>query len=136
MTIDCHIQQRLAAVPASVPRARALVREVAERCGASEDQVSDIALAVTEAAANAVRHAYPSAAVGVFEIETDLTAGEFVIRVRDYGTFRSPRPTPEGLGVGLLVMQKVADGCVIEACEPGTLVTLRFRVSGLAPQVS
>ena len=84
MTIDCHIQRRLAAVAASVPRsAGALVREVAERCGASEDQVRDIALAVTEAAANAVI-AYPSDAAGVFEIETDLAAGEFVIRVRDY----------------------------------------------------
>jgi serine/threonine-protein kinase RsbW len=105
------------------------IQEVAERCGASQDQVGDIALAVTEAAANAARHAYLTGSIGVFDLQTDLEGGEFVIRVPDCGTFRSPQAAPERLGVGLIIMQKLADACVIEACAPGTLVTPRFQVS-------
>jgi serine/threonine-protein kinase RsbW len=129
LAVDGHIQRRMRAAAASVPEARAVIRAVAERCGASPETVEDIALAVTEAAANVVRHAYPSDPLGVFDLETHLEGGDFVIRLRDYGAGHTAQAETEGLGIGLIVMEKLADACMIEECAPGTVITLRFHVS-------
>jgi anti-sigma regulatory factor (Ser/Thr protein kinase) len=117
---------RLSAEPSSVPDSRAAVTRWCD--GVAAGRPADIALAVTEAAANVVRHAYPAGG-GEFEVRADVRDGELFVAVRDWGVgIQAPSPNA-GLGVGLLIIQQVADWAVVEDCAPGTLVCMRFSTS-------
>lgn len=85
--------------------------------------IADIQLAVTEAAANAVRHS------GCDEFEVRGCAGDLslTISVRDRGHgLREPHP---GAGLGLRILRALAESVEIEATEPGTRVTMRFMAA-------
>ena len=120
----------LAAETDNVPLVRHALRGLLEASGVPEERISDIALAVTEACANAVLHAYPRSQ-GQFEVGADLTpAGELVVTVRDYGSGMAPRVDSPGLGVGLPVMAAIADALEIDTPEgSGTVVRMTFDVS-------
>lgn len=123
----------LAAETDNVPLVRHALRGLLEASGVTEERIADITLAVTEACANAVLHAYPHSR-GQFEAAADLSpAGELVVTVRDHGSGMAPRVDSPGLGVGLPVMAAIAD--VLEIDTPGgsgTLVRMTFDVSALA----
>jgi serine/threonine-protein kinase RsbW len=123
----------LAAETDNVPLVRHALRGLLEASGVPEERISDIALAVTEACANAVLHAYPRSR-GQFEVAADLTPGrELVVRVRDYGSGMAPRVDSPGLGVGLPVMAAIADALEIDTPDAsGTLVRMTFDVAGPA----
>ena len=123
--VDALVQRRLLATPASVPEVRASVRAMAAGAGLESPSIEDLALAVTEAAANVVRHAYPRGAEGVFDLDASVDDGQFVVHLRDYGRGLRPSAPSDGLGMGLYLMEQLCDGCSITACAPGTLVTLR-----------
>ena len=94
----------------------------------SEEGICDIALAVTEACANAVVHAYPDRP-GVFEVRASLSPRGLVVAVRDHGSGMAPRPDSPGLGVGLPVMAAIADGLEIDTPSgAGTTVTMTFAL--------
>ena len=120
----------LAAETDNVPLVRHALRGLLEAAGVGEERISDITLAVTEACANAVLHAYPDRS-GQFEASADLsTAGELVVTVRDYGSGMSPRVDSPGLGVGLPVMAAIADALEIDTPEgAGTVVRMTFAVA-------
>jgi serine/threonine-protein kinase RsbW/stage II sporulation protein AB (anti-sigma F factor) len=120
----------LAAETDNVPLVRHALRGLLEAAGVGEERISDITLAVTEACANAVLHAYPDSS-GQFEASADLsTAGELVVTVRDYGSGMSPRVDSPGLGVGLPVMAAIADALEIDTPEgAGTVVRMTFAVA-------
>jgi anti-sigma regulatory factor (Ser/Thr protein kinase) len=111
-----------------VPEVRASVRHLAVDAGLETPSIEDLALAVTEAAANVVRHAYPRGADGVFDLDASIDDGDVVVRLRDYGLGIRPYARSGGLGIGVHLMHELCDGCSITACAPGTLVTLRFAV--------
>jgi anti-sigma regulatory factor (Ser/Thr protein kinase) len=92
-----------------------------------------MALAVTEAATNAVRHAYPTDPHGAFFLAAQTDGAELVVIVRDYGVGLHAPSAPGGLGVGLVVIDRLASSCQIAEGRPGTLVTMRFRRPGRAP---
>lgn len=89
----------------------------------SEEKLSDIRLAVTEACANVVMHAYPDrgpeelarrsdAALrgwGMMEVCAALLDDELVVVVRDWGQGIRPRADSPGLGLGLSLMATLAD---------------------------
>jgi serine/threonine-protein kinase RsbW/stage II sporulation protein AB (anti-sigma F factor) len=120
----------LAAETDNVPLVRHALRGLLETAGVSEERISDITLAVTEACANAVLHAYPDRS-GQFEASADLSAaGELVVTVRDYGSGMSPRVDSPGLGVGLPVMAAIADALEIDTpAGAGTVVRMTFAVA-------
>ena len=104
----------LAAEADNVPLVRHALRGLLEASGISDERISDIALAVTEACANAVLHAYADLP-GLFEVAAALSAGgELVVTVRDHGTGMAPRVDSPGLGVGLPVMAAIADALEID----------------------
>jgi serine/threonine-protein kinase RsbW len=123
----------LAAETDNVPLVRHALRGLLEASGVPEERISDITLAVTEACANAVLHAYPHSQ-GQFEAAADLSpTGELVVTVRDYGSGMAPRVDSPGLGVGLPVMAAIADALEIDTPEgSGTVVRMTFDVAGPA----
>jgi serine/threonine-protein kinase RsbW/stage II sporulation protein AB (anti-sigma F factor) len=118
---------------AHVPAIRRAVATVARRFGASADALVQINLAVTEAATNAVVHAYrdrPPARAGRVHVVVALDApGCLGVRVRDHGVGLSPRPDSPGLGLGLGLMAHKSDRLDVRAPSGGgTEVALRFRL--------
>ena len=87
--------------------------------------MDDLAIAVTEACGNVVRHA---ALGGVYRVEIGVDDRQCVIRVRDRGPGFDPDHVevtdPELGGRGLVVMRAVVDDVRIESRRPGTEVTM------------
>jgi serine/threonine-protein kinase RsbW len=122
-----ELRVRLAATPESVGRARALTDEWCSQRAGIDGRRNDVLIAVTEAAANVVVHAYPEGE-GEFELVLRDDHGRLIVTVRDEGVgYYVPSATP-GLGTGLLVIQRACDSSAIDAAEPGTIVTMRFRI--------
>ncbi len=76
---------RMKAVLENVPRAIECVTEWAERAGCDGRALYDIQLAVDEACANVVDHAYEGAEPGDIEVCCGLEDQVLTIRVRDWG---------------------------------------------------
>jgi anti-sigma regulatory factor (Ser/Thr protein kinase) len=95
-----------------------------------EPGLSDIRLAVSEAVANAVVHAFRERAAGTVTVSlTTSDPGWVEVRVTDDGSGMAPRDDSPGLGLGLPLMRHLADQ--FELRRPpdgvGTEVWMRFR---------
>lgn len=69
----------------------------------------DILIAVGEACANVVLHAYADAPAGVLAVRGGTEDGHVVIVVRDTGPGIVPRPQSSGLGMGLPLMAALTE---------------------------
>ncbi len=76
---------RMKAVLENVPRAIECVTEWAQRAGCDGRVLYDIQLAVDEACANVVDHAYDGEELGDIEVHCRLEDRVLTIRVRDWG---------------------------------------------------
>jgi serine/threonine-protein kinase RsbW len=104
------------------------------------DVLADLKLAVTEACANAVRHAYPDDAGGPVRLRLELDDGTLTIEVADEGRgLDSARLTgwdPELMheqGMGFAIMRSAVDEVEVgTATNSGTVVRLvkRLRATG------
>ncbi|MCU1430402.1 MAG: multi-sensor signal transduction histidine kinase [Actinomycetia bacterium] len=132
-----EFSMRLDAFPRELARLRRGIGEWAARAGASVDECDAIVLAVNEAAANAVEHAYGP---GDARIEVTATAsgvrsgaGVVDVRVRDFGRWRPDRPGVGG-GRGLILIRDLMDDVSIETTNDGTTVRMtRALASGGPP---
>jgi anti-sigma regulatory factor (Ser/Thr protein kinase) len=119
------VDVRLPCAATTAADARHLVVDLCERYGVREDLVLDVALAVSEAAANAMAHAYPPGSFGDLDLWASVEHDWLTVVVRDYGDGPAAvGPGDGGLGIG--VMRALADSCDIEPARPGTCVRLRF----------
>ncbi len=111
---------RMKAVLENVPRAMACVREAAQRAGFSERTLHQIELAVDEACANVVHHAYRDMEPGDMEVSCHLGDKKFVMRVRNWGRSFEPEDVPKPDvdapleerslgGLGLFLIRKFMD---------------------------
>lgn len=112
------------AVIESVPMARHAVRDWLAGLGVPRPAAGDVLLAVGEAVANAVEHAYAR----VFELDVSSpTPGTITLVVRDDGHWKDPVVSPHrGRGFGL--MRTLMDECTVQRGEAGTVVRLTHRV--------
>jgi serine phosphatase RsbU (regulator of sigma subunit)/anti-sigma regulatory factor (Ser/Thr protein kinase) len=94
--------------------------------GLAEEEIFDITLAASEAAANAIEHAY-GAHEATFGVRCEGTPGEIRIRVIDSGRWRES--SPYGRGRGLAIMRALVDRVDVHSDEEGTAVTLTKLVS-------
>lgn len=120
------------AQPAHVADIRREVIDAARRCGAVESTVAKIRLGVSEAASNAIVHAYrDGAAVGDIHICVTVTQAHawLCVSVRDWGVGMSPRLDSPGAGLGLSMMATVAESCEIRSpADGGTEIIMRFEL--------
>jgi anti-sigma regulatory factor (Ser/Thr protein kinase) len=109
---------------ALAPLRRSLGRYLAG-LGMSADEAFALTVAVGEAAANAVEHAYgPTEAT--FVVEADVVDGEVHVLVRDRGRWRAPRGA--GRGRGLELMRALTERADVTQSDDGTEVRLVSRL--------
>jgi anti-sigma regulatory factor (Ser/Thr protein kinase) len=116
-------QMTVSADPDSLGPVRRGVGRWLRGVGATESETYDILVACGEACANAVVHAYPVGNAS-FEVSGAADNGSIELVVRDFGSWREPRP---GSGArGLILMKDLMDDVDLQRKSPGgTTVTLR-----------
>jgi anti-sigma regulatory factor (Ser/Thr protein kinase) len=121
------LRLKLDAEPTVLSAMRHSLREWLAVAGATEDDAYDVLVAATEAAANAVEHAY-GPADATFEIEARvLAAGQVALIVRDNGAWRPPRGHNRGRGT--MLMQQLMDEFEVTTGESGTEVRMSKRLA-------
>lgn len=134
---------RVRAVLENVTLAIDCVAQVAQAAGLDDQTVYQLQLAVDEACANVVDHAYEGVEPGDMEISCDLDEQELTIRVRDWGAGFIPGEVPEPDvdapleertlgGLGLFLIRQVMDQvCYERDPEQGNELTMtkRFQVA-------
>ena len=123
-----RVRLRLTAVPAEVATVRHAVVDAASAHGIGGRPREDIALAVSEACANVVMHAYRHEATpGPLAVDAYRDGGEFFVVVCDEGIGMAPRTDSPGLGLGLGLIAGLSKRLEIESQEPaGASVTMVF----------
>jgi serine/threonine-protein kinase RsbW len=86
-----------------------------------------VALAVTEAVTNVVRHAY-STPGGMVVLRAEASADELVVVVADEGIGSRGHIARRnsGMGVGLALIRELSASVRIEPTTTGTTITMRF----------
>ena len=120
---DARMQIEVPAVPTSLGRIRYALRRWIGSNDISDDESVNILLAVGEATANAVEHAYGPAG-GTVAVGIARNGDTVVATVRDTGRWRLPRGTNRGRGVG--IMEKCTEAMSVERTDEGTEVRLQF----------
>ena len=116
------------AVPESVPEVRRDIEGLARRHRATPDQLDAIRLSVSEAASNAVLHAYRDEP-GVVEVTAAVSSGELSVLVADDGCGLNAAPSSPGLGWGLaLIAHSADDFTLVERADGGTEARMRFTL--------
>jgi serine/threonine-protein kinase RsbW len=118
------------AEPPSVSAIRHTLQDWARELGIREEVISAVGLAVSEAATNAVVHAYADQAeCGTVAVEAGLDDDMLWVKVCDQGRGMRPRPDSPGLGLGLpLIAQMTTAFEVHEGDGGGTEVRMRFAL--------
>jgi serine/threonine-protein kinase RsbW/stage II sporulation protein AB (anti-sigma F factor) len=123
------LELRMRARPASVGKLRAAAAQAAGRVGADAELQHRIALVVSEAASNAVIHAYRHAeAPG--EIRLTIAVDDqarLCVSVAHDGPGMTPRPDSPGLGIGLPLIAELADDLQV-ITDHGTTMVMRFAL--------
>jgi anti-sigma regulatory factor (Ser/Thr protein kinase) len=118
-------EARIPGTPLGVRMLRSEMTGMAEDCGMDPETISDVRLAVTEAATNAVIHAYAKAS-GDLRVSAAVQDGELVIVIGDSGPGLVARRDSPGLGVGLSVIATVAERMEIVSHPGGTEIHMAF----------
>lgn len=122
---QARLQLRVPAVPASVGDIRRAVQRWLEAQSASASDVFDFAVGVSEAAGNAVEHAY-GAADAEIEVTAERRGDDGIVTIRDWGKWRPARGAYRGRG--LSIMEKMMDTVDVQPGEDGTTVILQRRI--------
>jgi anti-sigma regulatory factor (Ser/Thr protein kinase) len=104
---------------------RPLLRRWLTAQGAAEDEIYDITVAVQEASANAVEHAYSPGAAS-YDVEASAQGGVVTFVIRDRGRWRAPRGTHRGRGITM--MRALMESVDVNHSDDGTTVVLTRRL--------
>ena len=117
----------------SVNHAESKAHEVAARAGFNEDDQYNIAMAVREAAVNAVLHGNARDPQKKFFVVYETTEDALVITITDQGPGMDPSSLPDplapenlmkGSGRGIFLIRAFMDEVKIRNTNPGTEITL------------
>ena len=127
---------QLPAIPESAGDARHAVGIWTDNLTLTRRERNDVMLAVSEAATNVVRHAYPTGgrdpAFGIF---AELSDGQLMIAVSDEGVGLGATSPNPGLGMGLPLLGKLASALSLISPperEKGLEVRMWFPLASLA----
>jgi stage II sporulation protein AB (anti-sigma F factor) len=110
--------------PESVTDTRRRVARYAESRGANRD---DVELAVAEAVANAVVHAFEGRDDGVITVRAEIDGPDyFVVEIADRGFGVGTHVRDPRAGFGLPIIGTLADSVEIQTGNRGTRLVLRF----------
>jgi anti-sigma regulatory factor (Ser/Thr protein kinase) len=122
------LHERLPAIVTSVAEARRAMRRYAEDL---DVDVDGIVLAVSEAVANAVLHAYDEDDDGVVELSASASPYEVAVVVRDHGHgLAGARARTAGAGYGIEIIRRLAQHVALDELDDGVALTMRFRRGG------
>lgn len=118
------------AQPRRVAKIRHDVADAAAGCGAGAAALLHINLAVSEAATNAIRHAYgDGTAAGDVHVRVHHADYVLDVSVCDDGGGMCPSGARGQMGLGFCLMAHEADNfAIMTSPEVGTEVMLRFRI--------
>jgi anti-anti-sigma factor len=126
--IPPRLERRLPADPARLAAVRRTLQAWAGDAALPEDAVEDLQLALGEAVANAVEHAYRGQPAGecVYAVSL-LPDGDVDVCVEDFGRWRPVPADPGFRGRGLQLIHELAEQVTVEPSPAGG-TTVRFRV--------
>ena len=108
---------------------RALVLQQARQAGLTEDRANDLVLAVSEVAANTLRHTRSAGTLAIWHDDAEV-----VCEIRDAGTItdqeagmRKPAPGASG-GHGLWIVRQVCDLVELTSDANGTTVRMHMTL--------
>ena len=137
--MNVRLQLELPADAKMLGRTRWALLGYLEELGASEETTGDVILALDEACANVVRHAFPEGE-GSFRLTADLSPSEVLMEVEDDGIGFNPFEVtalgvePEATsGRGLRIIRQVMTSVEVESPMPhgGTRLRMRKDLTGL-----
>jgi anti-sigma regulatory factor (Ser/Thr protein kinase) len=119
------------ALPIVAPLSRAIVARHLVDTNASTDQQFGMLVAVGEAVANAVEHAYRGVTPGLVRLTIDRDDKQFIVTVEDYGRWRKFVEAEER-GRGIKLMHALIDGVQIRSTRESTKIVLKLLFSDQA----
>ena len=111
-------------------KVRALVLQQGRAAGLSESRANDLVLAVSEVAANTLRHTQSSGTLTIWR-----QPGELVCEIQDEGTITDPlagqrRPGPDATGGhGLWLVYQVCDLVELRSDQTGTTIRMHMKIN-------
>jgi serine/threonine-protein kinase RsbW/stage II sporulation protein AB (anti-sigma F factor) len=132
--LDLVLYERLLpAVPDSDPLVRLELQAVLERHRLAADRLFDIALLISEAATNAVLHAYPDGTPGPLYVSATLRGRALTTSICDSGPGMRGHVDSPGMGVGIALMTTLCDQLRVCSDPPdGTCVHATFEAVATA----
>ncbi|MCH7818637.1 MAG: ATP-binding protein [Candidatus Marinimicrobia bacterium] len=115
-----------------------ITEEICERCGLIEDEIDDIAIAVTEAVNNAIKHGNKEDSTKSIEIVFQIETERIKIRIKDEGKgfqlekVKDPRKNENLLkddGRGILIMKTLMDEVKVLSGTEGNVLQLVKNIS-------
>ena len=122
-----RISLSLAAESRSLATLRRVLGRWLKAAGAGETEIYETLVAVGEACANAIAHAYPAGDAS-FEVEASRLGPALEVTVRDFGRWRAARG--EERRRGLTLMEQLMEHVTIDKGDTGTTVVLRRSLEG------
>lgn len=129
-TLGLHLEVTWPAQAERLVLLRHLLERWLAEVGAQDDEAYDVLVACSEAATNAIEHAYGPAEAD-FHVACTAQDGGVTVVVRDWGQWREPRGHDRGRGLGL--MEGLMDDVQVMHSVSGTEVRLHRRLR--CPQV-
>lgn len=128
------LELSLPARPENVAIVRHVLGGVGDALGVDVELLADVRLAVSEACANVVVHAYRDAEEGLLDLELNSSPRALEVIVRDQGRGMSPRTDSPGLGVGLPLIASLSETLELtNAAGGGTEVRMTFALDDHGP---
>lgn len=124
-------QLAVEATPHNARQLRARFQQWLQTLGAPAALVDDLTLAVYEALANAVEHAYPpDYPQPIMRLYARIDHHHVLITISDHGCWRTPPPQPGYRGRGLTMMRSLTSELHLHPSSEGTTVQLRAPLHG------
>ena len=119
------IEVEVPALPEQLATIRHLIRRWVTANGGGDDDCAAFAIAVTEACANSIEHAYGPEDAGI-TVKAEAEEGVVSVTVSDRGAWRESRGENRGRGIPL--MKEFMDDVSIDRGGEGTTVMLRRKL--------
>ena len=129
LTLEGALEMTLPARPSVLGGLRNTLGRWLRTAGANEEELFGITLSTSEAAANAIEHAY-GAREASFTVSLERNGREVTVTIRDAGRWRTARQQRGGRGLG--IMRSLLDGVTIDSDGTGTVVRMTKRLSSQA----